>query len=81
MRPRSTKFIHLLSLLQWYICASFVSKISFESLDRFSPDHDLENEVKVTKTKKALKLAIMVYLCKFEENQATGSKDIPLTKL
>ena len=28
----------------------------------------LENEVKVTKVQSALKLVLMVYLCKFEEN-------------
>ena len=44
-------------------------------------DYDLENEVKVTKSKSALKLASMIYLCKCEENPSTGSKDIPLTRL
>ena len=38
---------------------------------------DLENEVKVNKILSALKLVIMMYLCKFEENPSTGSKDIP----
>ena len=38
-------------------------------------DHDLENKVKITIIKSALMLAAMIYLCKSEENQFTGSKD------
>ena len=41
----------------------------------------LENEVTVTKILSALKLVLMVYLCEFEENPTTGSRDILNTRL
>ena len=43
-------------------------------------EYDIENEIKVTKIKSALKPVSLIYLCKFGENPSTGSKDIPLTR-
>ena len=42
----------------------------------FMSSCDLENEVMVTQISSALKLVLMVQLCKFEENPSTGSRDI-----
>ena len=42
---------------------------------------DLENELKFTKIESALKLALVVHLCKFEENPFIVSRDILDTRL
>ena len=42
----------------------------------FKSSSDLENEIKVTKIYSALKLVLVVYLCKFGEIPSINSRDI-----
>ena len=80
MRSRSPKSNQLLSLSQWYIESSLKKIHPLVQKIFYLQDCDFENEVKVTKVYSALKLVTMIYVCKFEENPSTGSKDIRITR-
>ena len=81
MRLWSPKSNQLLSLSQSYIFASLKKIHSLVQKIFHLQDYDLENEVKVNKILSALEFVTIIYLCKFDENQSTGSKDISLTRL
>ena len=81
IRPRIPKSNKFLSLSQWFIDAILKKIHSLLQKTFYLQDYDLENEVKVTKIKSALKLVTVIFWCKLEENAFTGSKDILLRRL